>query len=252
MDTGRVLPKAVLAQVLLRSFLLQASWNFERLQNLGFLFVLAPALRFLYRGEELQAAYARHLEYFNTHPFMAAPVLGTVLHLEERLARGEENSLEVQEFKRMTMAPYAAMGDALFWGGIRPLAAGVALFIAAKGSLWAPLVFLFVFNLPHLWFRISGLLRGYAGGIGIVQTVQRIRLPDLAVRCKEGTVVLLGGLTAYLTHLTLLAEGRSTIWGLLVIPAILLWSWLARKGLSALLLALVSSALLLAISQLLG
>jgi PTS system mannose-specific IID component len=251
MNAGIVLPKVVLVQVLLRSFLLQASWNFERLQNLGFLFVLAPALRFLYRGDELQAAYARHLEYFNTHPFLAAPVLGTVLHLEERLARGEENALGVQEFKRMTMAPYAAMRDALFWGGIRPLSAGVALFIAAKGSLFAPLVFLLLFNLPHLWFRTSGVLRGYAKGIGVVQAVQRIRLPDLAVRCKEGTVVLLGGLTAYLTHLTLLAEGRSTVWGLLVIPAVLVWGWLARKGFSALLLALASSALLLALSQLL-
>jgi mannose PTS system EIID component len=250
MNAGRSLPKAVLAQIFLRSFLLQASWNFERLQNLGFLFVLAPALRFLYQGEELQAAYARHLEYFNTHPFLAAPVLGTVLHLEERLARGEENPLGVQEFKRMTMAPYAAMGDALFWGGIRPLAAGVALFIAAKGSLWAPLVFLLLFNLPHLWFRTSGVLRGYASGIGVVQTLQSIRLPDLAVRCKEGTVVLLGGLAAYLTHLTLLAEGCSTVWGLLVIPAVFVWGWLARRGISALLLALVSSALLLAISQL--
>jgi mannose PTS system EIID component len=250
MNDGRSLPKAVLVQVFLRSFLLQASWNFERLQNLGFLFVLAPALRFLYQGEELQAAYARHLDYFNTHPFLAAPVFGTVMHLEERLAKGEENALGVQEFKRMTMAPYAAMGDALFWGGIRPLAAGVALFIAAKGSLWAPLVFLLLFNLPHLWFRISGVLRGYASGIGVVQTVQSIRLPDLAVRCKEATVVLLGGLAAYLTHLTLLAEGHSTAWGLLVIPAVFVWGWLARKGISALLLALVSSALLLAISQL--
>jgi mannose PTS system EIID component len=250
MTADRILPKTVLAKVLLRSLLLQASWNFERLQSLGFLFALAPALRRLYQGDELQAAYARHLEYFNTHPYLAAPVLGAVLHLEELRANGNEGDMGVEEFKRMIMAPYAAMGDALFWGGIRPLAAGVALFFAAKGSLWAPIAFLLLFNLPHLWFRISGLLRGYANGVAIVATVQRIRLPDLAVRCKEGTVVLLGGLAAYLTHLTLTAEGHSTALGVLVVPAVLVWGWLAGKGFSSLLLAFVSSALVLASSQL--
>jgi mannose PTS system EIID component len=250
MTADRTLPKAVIAQVLLRSLLLQASWNFERLQSLGFLFTLSPALRWLYQGDDLQASYARHLEYFNTHPFLAAPVLGAVLHLEERLAKGDETAMGVQEFKRMIMAPYAAMGDAFFWGGIRPLAAGVALFFAAKGSLWAPVVFLLLFNVPHLWFRISGVLRGYGSGTAVVETVQRVHLPDLAIRCKEGTVVLLGGLAAYLTHLTLRAEEHSIVWGVLVIPAVLVWGWLARKGLSSLLLAFVSSALVLALTQL--
>ena len=38
-----------------RSFLLQASWNFDRLQNLGFLYQLLPGLRRLY-GRQLPAA----------------------------------------------------------------------------------------------------------------------------------------------------------------------------------------------------
>jgi mannose PTS system EIID component len=58
-------------------------------------------------------------------------------------------------------------------------------------------------------------------------------------------------LAAYLTHLTLAGEGFSTLWGLLVVPAVFIWGWLARKGLSALLLALVSAALLLGLAQLL-
>jgi len=111
------LPATVLAQVVLRSFLLQASWNFERLQNLGVLYVLAPALRFFYRGDELTAAGQRHMEYFNTHPFMASPVLGAILDLEQKKSRGDQPSVGVQDFKRMVMAPYAAIGDAFFWGG---------------------------------------------------------------------------------------------------------------------------------------
>jgi PTS system mannose-specific IID component len=239
------LPKALLARTLVKSFLLQASWNFKGLQSLGVLYAIAPALRYLYPNEELAVAYRRHLEYFNTHPFMASPVLGIILALEEKKRRGEEGYLDVHEFKKMIMAPFAAMGDALFWGGLRPLAAVIALFFAVKGSLWAPLVFLFFFNIPHLWFRIIGMLRGYAFGLGIVGDIQRYRLPDLAIRLKEGTVVLLGALSAYLVFLCLRGEGVSTGWGFAVFPLVASLSCLARKGASPLLIVLTISALFL-------
>jgi len=243
------LPVKVLARVVLRSFLLQASWNFERLQNLGVLYVLAPALRYFYRDEELVAAGKRHLEYFNTHPFMASPLLGAILDLEQKQSRGEERYVGVQDFKRMVMAPYAAIGDAFFWGGIRPLAAGIALFFAFKGSLWAPLVYLLLFNLPHLWFRVVGLLRGYFLGMGIIEIIQRRRLPDLAVRIKEVTVVLLGGLSAFLTFLSLKEEGVSAGWGLAVVPVVILLSWLSRQGISVVLMMLAAALVLVLSSQ---
>lgn len=243
------LPAGVLARVLLRSFLLQASWNFERLQSVGVLYAMAPALRFFYRGEELIAAGKRHLEYFNTHPFMASPVLGAILDLEQRRSRGEAQDVGVQDFKRMVMAPYAAIGDAFFWGGIRPLAAGITLFFAFKGFLWAPVVYLTLFNLPHLWFRFFGLLRGYSLGLRIVEIIQRQRLPDLAVRLKEITVVLLGGLSAYLTFFSLKGEGVSAGWGMAVVPAVLLLSWVSRKGISVLLMVLAAAMVLVLSAQ---
>lgn len=243
------LPAKVLAQVVLRSFLLQASWNFERLQNLGVLYVLAPALRFFYRGDELTAAGRRHLEYFNTHPFMAAPVLGAILDLEQKQSVGIAQTVGVQDFKRMVMAPYAAIGDAFFWGGMRPLVGGVVLFFAFKGSLWAPLVYLLLFNVPHLWFRVAGLLRGYSLGLGIVEIIQRYRLPDLAVRLKEVTVVLLGGLSAFLTFISLKGEGVPAAWGLAVVPVVYFLSWLSRQGISVLLMVLAAALVLVLSAQ---
>ena len=242
---GVRLPRTVLAKVFIRSFFLQASWNFERMQSLGLLFVLYPALRLLYRGDALTQACSRHLEYFNTHPFFASPVIGTILALEEQKGSGDEGAVSVQEFKRMVMAPYAAVGDALFWGGIRPLAAGISLFFAAKGSMWAPLIFLAVFNVPHLWLRTAGLVRGYTLGLKVVETMQRRKLPDLAIRLKETTVVLLGGLSAYLIFLGLDAEGLPAGWGLLAIPMVVLFSRLTRRGVSSLLLVLALALLLL-------
>ena len=163
-----------------RLFLLQASWNFERMQNVGVLFVVEPVLRVLYREKDLQQACQRHLSYFNTHPYMAAPVLGATVALEQMRANGQEGTFSVDDFKRMSMAPYAAIGDAFFWGGVRPLAACLAIFFASKESLWAPFVFLLLFNLPHLWTRLFGFIRGYQRGVSIVELIQRYRLPDVA------------------------------------------------------------------------
>ncbi len=244
-----MLPKKILGLVFFRTFFLQASWNFERLQNLGFYFALAPALRFLYREDQLADACRRHLEYFNTHPFMASPVVGSVLALEEKHCRGEKSYLGIEEFKRMVMAPYAAMGDAFFWGGLRPAAAGVSLFFAVRGSYWAPVVFLLLFNVPHLVFRVAGLLQGYALGVKIVERLQQRHLPDLAIRIKEGTVVLLGGLCAYLTFLTLRTEAIPAAWGLAAAPAVVLFGRFTHRGISPLLQVFVAAALLLAITR---
>ncbi len=243
------LPGHILLRSLCRSFLLQASWNFERMQNLGVLYAMGPALRFLYSGAQLKAAYQRHLSYFNTHPFMSAPVLGATLAQEERKAGGQEVSFSVEEFKGMIMAPYAAIGDALFWGGVRPLAACTALFFAVKGSLLAPLVFLALFNLPHMMMRLWGFFRGYARGVSVVEVIQRRRLPDVAIRFKEGTIVLLGGLSAYLTFSICGRQGVEPGWGLLALPATYSLIWLSRKGLSTLFLVIAGLGLVVTFFQ---
>jgi len=244
------LSATVMTRVLLRSLLLQASWNFERLQSLGVAYVLAPALHQLYKDEDLALAYARHLEYFNTHPFLAGTVLGITLSLEETRSQGKTCYLEVKEFKNMIMAPYAAMGDAFFWGGVRPLAAAIALFFAFRGSLWAPVVFLLLFNLPHFWFRVVGLLRGYTLGLRAIDDIGRYHLPDLAIRCKEATVILLGALCAYLCFIALRTEEVATGWGLAALPLVAGGGWLIRKGVSALMLVLTVCALVLSLHHL--
>lgn len=244
MFAGR-LPVSLLLRTCGRTLLLQASWNFERMQGLGALYVLAPALRFYYRGEELARAYGRHTEYFNTHPYLAPALLGATLHLEERRAAGERDALAPEELKRMLMAPCAAMGDAFFWGGLRPLAAVFGLWCAVYGVLWAPLVLLLVFNLPHLACRAVGLWQGYRLGTGIVELLQRVRFPDWAIRLKALTAILLGALCARQAALTLRGEGLELAWGVLVLPAALLTGWLCRFSVSPLLLSLAAAVLIL-------
>jgi len=236
------LPTPIFLKTFLRSFALQGSWNFERLQGLGALYVMMPALNYYFQGSARLAACRRHMGYFNTHPFMATSVLGTAIHHEGELAAGLAANDNFQDYRQMVLAPYAAMGDAMFWGGLRPLAAGIALFFALGKSVWAPVVFLLVFNLPHFWYRWNGLYQGCRNGFDSIELVQRKHLPDLAVRLKEGTVILLGGLSAYLMYVELGQKNLSPLWAFGCFPAIYLMGWLARKGVSTLLLVWVMVA----------
>src|SRR4051812_10060235 len=86
------LPVRVLLRVFFRSLFLQASWNPQGMQNLGLAYAVYPALQALYPDAEQQAgAVRRHLLFFNTHPYVAAAILGGVLYHEERIAKGEES-----------------------------------------------------------------------------------------------------------------------------------------------------------------
>ena len=82
------LTKADRRSVMLRSQFLQGSWNYERMQNGGWAYSLIPALKKLYPNkDDASAALKRHLEFFNTHPYIAAPILGVTLALEEEQLR---------------------------------------------------------------------------------------------------------------------------------------------------------------------
>lgn len=176
----RELPLSLRIRVLARCLLLQSCWSFERMQGLGFGFAIAPFLRRCYEGREaeLQQAQRRHLEYFNTQPFMAPLVLGTACALEERVAAAPEAEREglisrMKLVKTAAASALAGLGDALFWGTLRPACAALAW---ATGTVLTPRVgldaaagaaaatYLFSYNLPVFVARWKGLELGYRWG----------------------------------------------------------------------------------------
>jgi PTS system mannose-specific IID component len=237
-------------RIYLRSFLLQASWNFEKLQNLGFYYMILPGLQNIYGPDVPEDTRRQHTDYFNTHPYFAPLVAATTLRLEKDSCAGDGPAVDAETYKSMVMAPFAAMGDALFWGGVRPLAALIGLLIASQGSLWAPVVFLLIFNLPHLFFRGAGLILGYVKELRAIETVQKCRLPDLAIRLKESTTILIGVLCAYLSFKGCEHQELSAVWGFFTLPIVLLFAWLAHKGVSSLFLVLLTTSSLLVLALL--
>ena len=66
---------------------LQGSWNYERMQNGGWCYAMIPAIKKLYSTKEEQsAALKRHLEFYNTHPYVSAPIIGVTLALDLNLS----------------------------------------------------------------------------------------------------------------------------------------------------------------------
>ena len=166
------LTKADRRKVMLRSQFLQGSWNYERMQNGGWAFALIPALKKLYPNkEDASAALKRHLEFFNTHPYIAAPILGVTLALEEEKANGADiNDAAIQGVKVGMMGPLAGIGDPVFWLTVRPILGAVAASLAvASGSIVGPLLFFVLWNIIRIAFLWYTQEFGYQKGTEITQ-----------------------------------------------------------------------------------
>ena len=164
-----------------RSQFLQGSWNYERMQNLGWAYSLIPAIKKLYTKKEDQAAaLERHLEFFNTHPYVAAPIMGVTLALEEERANGTEiDDAAIQGVKIGMMGPLAGIGDPVFWFTVRPILGALGASLAASGNLVGPLLFFFGWNAIRMAFLWYTQEFGYKAGSEITKDMSGGILKDI-------------------------------------------------------------------------
>ena len=164
-----------------RSQFLQGSWNYERMQNLGWAYSLIPAIKKLYTTKEDQAAaLERHLEFFNTHPYVAAPIMGVTLALEEERANGVEiDDAAIQGVKIGMMGPLAGIGDPVFWFTVRPILGALGASLAASGNLVGPLLFFFGWNAIRMAFLWYTQEFGYKAGPEITKDMSGGILKDI-------------------------------------------------------------------------
>lgn len=193
------LPLGTLLRVFFRSLFLQASWNPRGMQNLGLAYALFPALQRLYPAREAQtAAVRRHLAFFNTHPYVAAAIVGGVLFHEERIARGEEPPETVVAFKAALMGPLAALGDGFFWLSLRPAVGAFCAALVPWLGAWAVVVFLIAYNLVHLTFRARLYVMGLTQGDRLIEGISRANLPARGAKLRTVAAASAGGLAAWL------------------------------------------------------
>jgi PTS system mannose-specific IID component len=184
-----------LFRVFLRSFLIQASWSFDRMQSLGFAYAIQPVLRRLYPDhEEYRSRLNLHMEYFNTQPYLASFILGAAARMEEERASGRNRDADVSGLKSALMAPLGALGDSFFWGALKPLASVIAVAVLMTGAWWAPLLFLVLYNIWHVGLRAAVLMWGYQSAGDAIALMARYRFTKWARLFKAVSLTVTGGL----------------------------------------------------------
>ncbi|MDT2599073.1 PTS system mannose/fructose/sorbose family transporter subunit IID [Enterococcus hulanensis] len=149
-----------------RSTFIQGSWNYERMQNGGWCYAMMPAIKKLYKTKEDRTlAMQRHLEFFNTHPYIASPIIGVTLALEEERANGAPvDDVAIQGVKVGMMGPLAGVGDPVFWFTVRPMLGALGASLAMAGNILGPIIFFLAWNIIRWAFMWYTQEFGYRAG----------------------------------------------------------------------------------------
>lgn len=159
-----------LMSVFWRSFTINASYQYERQMNQGFVYSMIPVINKLYDKKEDRAeALERHSEFFNVTPMVSPLVMGITAAMEEVNANDEQfDPTSITSVKSALMGPLSGIGDSVFWGTLRPLAAGIACSLALAGNAVAPVLFYVLFNVFNVACRYFGLFKGYEMGTSLL------------------------------------------------------------------------------------
>lgn len=117
-------------------FGLQWGWNYEKMQGLGYCWVVMPALKKIYKDdpEGLKKAMKMQLGYFNTTPAMSHLIVGADIALEEEFKNEAESA--VVGLKTGLMGPFAGVGDTLFIAIYRAIFFSIASYMALDGNIF--------------------------------------------------------------------------------------------------------------------
>jgi PTS system mannose-specific IID component len=180
----------------LRSTFLQGSWNYERMQNGGWAYTMIPAIKRLYTTKEDQtAALTRHLEFFNTHPYVASPIIGVTLALEEERANGAPvDDVAIQGVKVGMMGPLAGIGDPVFWFTVKPILGALAASLAMAGNILGPIIYFVAWNAIRMAFTWYTQEFGYKAGSRITDDLSGGILQDITKGASILGMFILGSL----------------------------------------------------------
>ena len=186
-----------LKKMFLRGLALEYSWNYERQQNMGYCYAMLPIIKKLYKKKEEQIeAVKRHMEFFNTTPYVSTLVLGISTAMEESNANNEDfDTSSISSVKASLMSPLAGIGDSLFWGTLRVIATGVGTSLSLQGNILGPILFLLLFNIPQFIVRYVCMISGYKFGTKFLEKIEDSGLmPKLTYGASIIGLIIIGAM----------------------------------------------------------
>ncbi|WP_392405955.1 PTS system mannose/fructose/sorbose family transporter subunit IID [Cardiobacterium hominis] len=197
-ENQKKLTKGDLRSMYWRSTFLLGSFNFERMQSMGFCVTMIPAIKRLYSKKEDQAAaLKRHLEFFNTQPWIGSAIMGVTAAMEEERANGAKiDDGAISGVKVGLMGPLAGVGDPIYWGTARIILAVLGATLAKEGNIMGPILFFVGINLIRVLTRWYSMNYGYQKGTEIVQDMEGGQLQKITTGASILGLFIMGGLVA--------------------------------------------------------
>lgn len=196
--------KKLIKELFINSFMLENCYNYERQQALGFAIAMWPAIKRFYHTKEARAeVLTRHMAIFNTTPHVVTAISGVVAALEKEASENSEfDTSIINNVKVGLMGPFAGIGDSFFQGTLRIIASGIGISLCQQGSPLGPLLFLLIFNIPHLIIRYALTAFGYRSGMSLVSGAGSEILQKLSRGAMIVGLMVIGGMSASMISLS--------------------------------------------------
>lgn len=109
--------KKLINQLFWRSFALEGSFNYEKMQALGFAWAMFPAIKLYCKTPQEQVeALKRHTAFFNITPNICTFSLGMAASMEkEYVEKKDMDPSTINAVKVSLMGPLSGIGDSFFW-----------------------------------------------------------------------------------------------------------------------------------------
>lgn len=160
--------KKIINRIFWRSFTVFASRaGATKTHAPGFMYSVMPALDEYYKDNPQghKEAMMRHTTWYNITQNVGTFVMGLVASMEKKAAKDPNFDPEsIVAIKTSLMGPLYGIGDSIFWGVLRVIAAGIGISLASQGSILGPILFLLIYNIPSILTRYYLTYMGFTVG----------------------------------------------------------------------------------------
>lgn len=146
------------------------SYNYEKLQTIGFAHCMIPVLDRLYENADKATritAMKRHLEFYNSQINTGALILGVTAAMEEKTSEEEKDA--VVSVKAGLMGPLAGLGDSLLKFTWLPICGSIGAAFALQGNLIGPILMFILFNIVNVGSKYFFIHYGYNKGVDLIE-----------------------------------------------------------------------------------
>lgn len=170
----------------------------------GWLYSEMPAIERYYkdRPEDRADAMKRHTTWYNITQNVGTFAMGLVASMEmENSIHPDFDTESIDAIKVSLMGPMSGIGDAIFWGVLRVIAAGIGINIAMTGSALGAIVFLLIYNIPSILCRYYMTYLGFNLGTNFITQLYDGGLMRLITKATSTVgLVMVGAMTAANVH----------------------------------------------------